>query len=566
MPLQSKYHNLLSRDEAKLPMAVLGILVGIVAGLVVNLFRFVLEETFPLLGNGLHHDAFESLSPAWHFFLPVAGCLVIGVLLHTLAPDLRRMGVSYVIDKVQHFRTEMPVKNAVMQFVTASIALLSGGSCGREGPAIHLGASTGGAIGGFLALPNNSIRSLIAAGSAAAIAAAFNTPIAGVIFAMEVILMEYAISGIIPVIVAAVSGAVVTQILYGDEPVFVLESVAMSSLWQLPWVMLMGLVIGALASGFVVLHRKACGFGHIDLRLRLLAVGLLTGAAALFLPEIMGTGYDSLNDALQGNLGFTFLLVLLLAKGVVTAIGLGLGLPGGLIGPSLMLGGIAGVILGSIGERLMPGTLSSPAFYGLIGMCAMMGATLQAPLAALMALLELSNNPAIILPAMLIIVAANVTSSEIFGTRSVFRNTLQSQQAGFSPELSRFLSRYGVSTVTSFKFALLAPDADREAIGKVLAGNPETVIIDYPGEGKAMISRSALLTALEKPDFSLQKLDQAREIVPVSMHATLLEALEILTEKNAAHGYVTRPTRAGIPGIAGLISQDAIIAFYKGIQ
>ena len=564
MTLKSKVYTQLSRDEAKLPMALLGILAGIVAGLIVNLFRFVLEEPFPLLFNGLHHDDFESLPSYLHFAMPVAGCVVIGLLLNTLAPDQQRLGVAHVIDKVQNFRSKMPVRNAAMQFVTATIALLSGGSCGREGPSIHLGATTGGAIGSALALPNNSIRTLIAAGSAAAIAAAFNTPIAGVIFAMEVILMEYAITGIIPVIVAAVSGTVVTQFFYGDEPVFIIDSVAMNSLMQLPWVVFMGLAIGVLASAFVRLHKAAFGFSHIDLRLRLLFVGVMTGSAALFLPEVMGTGYDSLNDAMQGNLGLRFMLTLLVVKLVVTSISLGLGLPGGAIGSSLMLGGMAGAFMGTIGEQLIPGTISSSAFYVLIGMCAMMGATLQAPLAALMALLELSDNPNIILPAMLIIVVANLTSSEIFGCRSVFQNTLKPKKSGLSPELSRFLNRYGVSTVASFKFATLDPDMDRDAINKRLDSNPDWVIIDYPEQTKAIISRSALLIAMENEDFTLHNLEQAREIVPVSMHATLLEAFETLADKKVQTGYVTMDTDTEAKSIVGVLSQDDIMRFYKG--
>jgi len=562
--IKDRYYTQFSRDEARLPMAALGVIVGISAGLIVNLFRFVLEEPFPFFFDGLHHDDFESLPAYLHFAMPVAGCLVIGLLLNTQSPDQQRLGVAYVIDKVQNFRSKMPVRNAVIQFVTATIALLTGGSCGREGPSIHLGATTGGAIGSALVLPNNSIRTLIAAGSAAAIAAAFNTPIAGVIFAMEVILMEYAITGIIPVIVAAVSGTVVSQVFYGDEPVFMIESVTMNSLSQLPWVVLMGLVIGVLASIFIRIHKAAVGFSHIDLRLRLLFIGLMTGSAAFFIPEVMGTGYDSLNDAMQGSLAMNFLLVLLAVKLVVTAVSLGLGLPGGAIGSSLMLGGIAGAFMGIIGEQLIPGTMSSSAFYVLIGMCAMMGATLQAPLAALMALLELSDNPNIILPAMLIIVVANLTSSEFLGARSVFQNTLKQRQSTLSPELSRFLNRYGVSTVTSFKFTTLDPDMDREAVTKGLESNPDWVIIDYPEQNKAIISRAALRIALENADFSLQKLEQAREVVPISMHATLLEALETLAEHDAQTGYVVISRESGKNTIAGVVTQDAIMKFYKG--
>ena len=128
----------------------------------------------------------------------------------------------------------------------------------------------------------------------------------------------------------------------------------MNSLWQIPYVVLMGLVIGGLASSFVSIHKFAVSFNHIDLRLRLLLTGLITGAAALFVPEVMGTGYDSLNDALQGQLGLSFLLILLGVKLIVTALGLGLGLPGGLIGPSLMLGGLAGPLPALLASNLFP--------------------------------------------------------------------------------------------------------------------------------------------------------------------------------------------------------------------
>jgi CIC family chloride channel protein len=563
LSFKQSLHTLLSRDQAKLPLALLGIVVGIVAGLFVNLFRFILEGTFPFFNNGLHHDDFEALSSFWHFFLPVAGCLIIGQLLHKLTPELRRMGVSYVIDKVQRFRTRMPIRNSVMQFVTASIALLSGGSCGREGPAIHLGATSGCAIGYSLSLPNNSIRTLIAAGSAAAISAAFNTPIAGVIFAIEVILMEYALSGIIPVIVAAVSGAVVTQILFGGEQVFIIDAVAMSSLWQLPWVIVMGLVIGILASLFVKLHKFAVGFGHIDLRIRLLATGLLTGFVGLFMPEILGTGYDSLNDALQGNLALTFLLALLSLKLIVTAVGLGLGLPGGLIGPSLVLGGLAGATLGLIGEYFMPGSQSSAAFYGLIGMCAMMGATLHAPLAALMALLELSNNPNIILPAMLIIVVANMTSSEIFKTRSVFMNNLESKVSDFSPELSRFLNRFGISALANHDFQRVKSDSEETVLRELLEKDSKWIVIDHAGDTKSLLSKSDLEAALATPGYSLDNLDSATAIMPVSQHATLLEAMEILVEHQVHHGYIHLKGDNG-EEITGVFSQDDIMAFYRG--
>ncbi len=411
MAVKSSFHHLLSRGDAKLRLAGLGIFVGIFAGLIVTLFRFILESSLPFFADGISAENFEALQPGVRFILPIIGCLLIALLFQWLKPKREELGVAYVINKVQNFRGHLPVRHAVSQFIGASLALLSGGSCGREGPAIHLGATSGSVLGYWLNLPHNSIRTLIACGAAAAISASFNTPIAGVIFAMEVIMMEYAISSFIPVIIASVSAAVVTQIFFGNDPVFDISVTQISSLWEIPYIALMGIVIGLLAFVFVRVYRFASGFNRIDPRIRLLGIGLLTACAGWFIPEVMGMGYDTLNLALQSNLALNFLGLLLIAKLLLTAVSLGLGLPGGIIGPVLMLGGIAGAILGALVGLFSPG--SDPAFYVLLGMGAMMGATLQAPLAALMALLELSNNPNIILPAMIIIVIASLTYSEV---------------------------------------------------------------------------------------------------------------------------------------------------------
>ena len=180
----------------------------------------------------------------------------------------------------------------------------------------------------------------------------------------------------------------------------------------------------------------------------------------------MGTGYDIINAVLGGEIDWKFLLVLLACKLVPTAIVLGLGLPGGVIGPSLVLGGIAGAILGYFGNTIFSSHAASPSFYVLLGMCAMMGAVLQAPLAALMALLELSNNPELILPAMLIIVVANLTASEIFGLQSIFRINL-AQQGILTPKtLGRILNRFSVNAVLSKDFFTV--DATTIRAGKVV--------------------------------------------------------------------------------------------------
>ncbi len=155
---------------------------------------------------------------------------------------------------------------------------------------------------------------------------------------------------------------------------------------------------------------------------------------------------------------------------------------------------------------------------------------------------------------MLIIVVANITSSEIFKTRSVFHNTLEPGQSGFSPELSRFLSRFGVSTIVNYKFITLAPETEKDTVIKSLQTNPEWIVIDYEGHNDAIISRSALELALDNPEFTLEKLEAATAIMPISRHATLLEALEILSEKKANYGYIHIPDQNGNQVISGVFS------------
>ena len=270
MSQRSSFHQLLARGDAKIRLAILGVFVGISAGLIVCFFRFALSRDIPFITGGMEAENFESLPPLLRFFFPLTGCLLITVIFYLLKPAPDSISLSYVINKVQNFRGHLPVKNALGHFFGATLALLSGCSCGREGPAIHLGATSGSAIGYWLQLPHNSIRTLIACGSAAAISASFNTPISGVIFAMEVIMMEYAISSFIPVIIASVSAAVVTQILFGNEPVFDIASTRMNSLWEIPYVAMMGFVLALIATLFVSLLTCTARFRSYKQHARLL--------------------------------------------------------------------------------------------------------------------------------------------------------------------------------------------------------------------------------------------------------------------------------------------------------
>jgi len=280
-------------------LAILGVICGLVSGGLIVLFRLVMEGAADeWLPNG-DLERFEDLSAVTRLLLCMAGGLVVGIILHLLKPKNRSVGVVHVLERLDYHQGYLPLKNAAVQFVTATISLLSGQSVGREGPSVHLGAAAGSALGRSLRVPNNSVRVLVGCGVAAAIAAAFNTPLAGVIFAMEVVIMDYTVIGFTPVILAAVSATTLTRITFGDDTAFTVPDLDINSIQELPIVVFMGALIGCLAAGFIQLTLITSSvFAKQTIWLKCTLAGLITGVIALAVPEIMGTGYDTVDNML----------------------------------------------------------------------------------------------------------------------------------------------------------------------------------------------------------------------------------------------------------------------------
>ena len=245
------FRGRLATANALPQLALLGILTGLVTAAVIIAFRSLIEGAGALMLTGSAED-FESLGIAARIALVMTGAALLALLLHRYRPSARRVGVVHVMERLSRHQGYLPLKNAMIQFFGGAIALLSGQSGGREGPAIHLGATTASLFGQAARLPNNSIRTMVACGTAAAIASSFNTPIAGVIFAMEVVMMEYAIASFTPIILAAVSATLVTQWVYGAEPAFTVPPLQMYSLLELPYLIVAGLLIGAAIDVIVI--------------------------------------------------------------------------------------------------------------------------------------------------------------------------------------------------------------------------------------------------------------------------------------------------------------------------
>jgi H+/Cl- antiporter ClcA len=415
-------------DKLLLRISLLGAVTGLLAGVLVILFRFSIEWSQSLFLPEGQVGNYEAL-PGWlRFLLPVGGALLLALVFERLPAERRSVGIVHVLDYLRFRKQRLPFRNAIVQFFGGLVAIVSGNSVDREAPGVHLGASTACLLSRKVKLSEDESYLLAAAGGAAAIAAAFNTPLAGVIFVIEVLRVRYAINNIVPVIVATVVGAIIGRIVYGQSPTFNVPASSIGSLAELPVMLLMGVIIGLLATAFIyAVHTTAKKTISWRPLYGFVTAGAVTGLLAQWAPEIMGLSYDALSRIFQNELELRTLLLLVFAKLVATAVSVGVRLPGGLIGPSLMMGGALGGFIELLIHEWYPFYAGSTGFYAMIGMVAMMGAILRAPLAALVALIELTGNLNIMLPGMIAVVSGEIITRALIGDVSAFTTMLKVQ-------------------------------------------------------------------------------------------------------------------------------------------
>lgn len=567
-----RFRRQLASVDALPQLCLLGLASGLFTGGLMVAFRALLElGAWAFMPHG-DSEAFEALPPEWRAILPLIAVTLIGLWFWRQPASARKLGVGHVIERLTYHQGRLPLRNWLNQWWVGVVSVIGGLSAGREGPAIHLGAAASSGLGQRLRLPHNSLRVLVGCGTAAAISASFNTPIAGVIFAMEVVIMEYTIAGFMPVILASTTSAVVAQLVYGVDPAFQVPSVKLGSLFNLPWIVISALLIGLLAGLFIRIAQSGTRLASWPFAIRMLVPGLAVAVIAWWYPEVQGIGYDSLAAALDGRLAIDVLVALMLAKLLVTAFTFACGIHVGLIGPVLVVGAAAGALCGIAGSWLWPQAASEPGFYAMLGMAAMMGAVLQAPLAALMALLELTHNPNIILPGMLSVVVAGLTSRQICHCHGLFVTMTQHGLHPLQQPLMQALSRVAVPAVMERSVARTQRKVTPEQARKLLDDKPSWLVITRSSDDKPPLALKAADLAralldeqwLEESSIDLLEIPGQRlELAPIHLQATLSEAFDRLNDYGVDALYVQHTTAPMIQKISGIITRSAIENYYR---
>ena len=478
----------------------LGLLTGIVSGYAALLF-IVAIHAVSFLVFGADNDTLASGAgalPGWRVFLgPVVGGILVAALLfagqrYNWLTETRSHAVADVVEARAVRSGRVTIKTGLLSAVISAISLGAGGSAGREGPAVHLG----GALASFgarqIGVPARAIRTLLACGAAAAVAASFNAPIAGALFAFEVVLGHYALRSIAPVAIASVAGAVVSRIHLGATPAFTVPAMGAASAWDLPGVFLLSLAAAAIAIAFVqtaVFAPRVVAQQAERWRIPLWALppvgGIGIGLLALPMPEILGVGYEATSNALGGEYVLVFLIGLIVMKLVATGVTLGFRFGGGVFSPALYLGAMLGAAFGTAIGFVTGGETAGVPFYAVVGMGAVAGAALGAPLSTTLIVFELTANYEASVAVLVAVSIATVLTQSLAGG-SIF----QKQILRHGYDLSRGQSRVLLQTIRVRD--IMSPIEGAEADMDAASGAPSLFDDDYLGKAIGLMSAESL--------------------------------------------------------------------------
>lgn len=526
-----RFRQQIARPQASLELCLLGIAGGVIAASLIVLFRLALSQFQLWILSG--EKDYQGLTPWVRAALPIAATLVIIGVARLTHFKHQRMGIPFVIYRLRSFYGYIPLKNTLNQFVGSVLAIASGFNVGREGPAVHIGAAGSSFIGQWLKLPFNSIRILSGCGMAAGIAASFNTPLAAVILVMEVVMREYKVHIFVPVMLSAVCGSVMTTLVFGESIELHFLDFAAFEYSMYPYFILFGVLLGLLSKVFnqtlIVIMQK---FKGLVMTQRLLLAAIITSAIGLLLPQSIGSELTHIATLVGETHSETILISILCAKLLLTWFALGLGIPGGIIGPIFGIGMLAGAVFAEPLTGWIATSDCPTTSFALLGMAGLLSATIHAPLSALTAVMELSYQPQVILPAMMVIVSAYITSIQFCKNKSTFKLQLQAQNLDTTQSsVSHALQKTGVLGVVNKDCQLVTDQSNEQLRNTLIADDHQHYLVN------------ARFYAIDATYTLAAKLPSTHEIQiysiqGVSSQSTLAEVYELLSVRRTGAVYV----------------------------
>ncbi len=409
-------------------LLLIAVLIGVMTGTLAVGFRYLLYGATEFFWGDSSEIIDSALAMPWYLvlFIPALGGLVVGPIIAFLAPETRGAGVPEVIETIIVHEGVIRHRTTFFKTLTTVISIGTGASVGREGPIVHIGASVGSSLAQIIRLTPEWRRVFLACGAAAGIAATFNAPMAGMLFAAEIILVDFQVGYLSHIAISSITATVISYHFLGILPAFDVPKYSLISYWEIPLYIVLGIMAGGLAIVFIRMSSLVeDGFKAIRVPIyaRPAMGGLAVGFIAIFLPHVLGVGYESVHLVFTAKAAMGLMLVIIVFKLLATCLSIGSGLSGGILAPSLVLGSMLGGSFGIMAEALFPGVVAPFPAYALVGMGAMVSGSTLAPITAIFTIFELTYDFQIILPLMTSCIASLVIVQTIEG-HSIYEEKL----------------------------------------------------------------------------------------------------------------------------------------------
>jgi CIC family chloride channel protein len=570
---KSFFTSLTTNEHTK--MAMLAILVGLAGGFGAVGFRHLIG-LFQYISYGSEGNLMEQVQLIpWYarILIPAAGGLVVGPIVYLFAREAKGHGVPEVMEAVALRKGVIRKRVVFVKSLASAVCIGTGGSVGREGPIVQIGSAVGSSIGQLLRVSGGRIRTLVGCGAAAGIGATFNAPIAGSMFALEIILGDFGLATFSPIVISSVTATAVSRHFLGNSPAFIVPPYELISFWEFPLYIFLGLFCAAVGVVFTkILYYVEDAFDAIRFPEYFKPVlgGLIIGAFGLLFPQILGIGYGAIDLALMEQLSSLLMFLLVLSKILATSITIGSGGSGGIFAPSLFMGSMAGGFFGMLMHSVFPKVTASSGAYSIVGMGAVVSATTHGPLTAILMLFEMTGDYKIILPLMIACIIGSLAS------RGLLKDSIYTLK----------LARRGVNIKAGKEVNVLKSIPVREVMNPHVDTVPEGLrlgklaekiskskynsfpIVDEKGHLTGIISyvdyRDAIFDENLK-DLVVAKDLMTSQVVTISADDDLYNALEKITSKDFSVLPVVSPdTPSRLLGV--LTRRDIMNAYNKAVM
>lgn len=558
-PLWTRLNSLLQQREDQV-FLVLSLLIGALAGLTVVAFILLTER----LGMRIYPVG----SPAWRrLAMPVAGSLAMGFLLYRYFPDARGSGVPQTKAALFARNGYISLRTVLGKFGCTAATLASGIPLGREGPSVQVGAGIASVLGRHLGLRPEKVKALIPVGAAAAIAAAFNTPMAAVLFALEEVMGDLNAPILGSVVLASATSWAVLRLLLGNSPLFHVPSYELVHPLELAIYAVLGIAGGFLSVAFtkllLVMRKRFLLMPHSTRWWHPVVGGLTVGIMGWFVPQVLGVGYSYVGQALEGNMALKLMLLLIVLKLFAITVSYASGNAGGIFGPSLFLGAMLGGAVGTIAHHWLPAYTAAPGAYALVGMGALFAGIVRAPMTSVLMIFEMTRDYAVIVPLMI----ANLASlfiSRRFQPKAIYE-ALAHQDGIHLPSSATRIEIHGRSVREVMRDApeiLSAQITVHQALQHIHSSGFHSWLVEDEGSIVGVLSRTTLEKA-EASNASQQSLSSLFESLTFP-HVHADQPLHLALERMSKAHIDILPVvnRANINKLEGVVTLRDVLDSY----